>query len=102
MIEYRTWEEEDSTVIEARLRVTVRTYIPNEYIKYHHWVEKVARKQLTSAINNKLYGEITDKLLNLNDKMSKMVYSDLYTRIDIVKELHKDINEIIHSYDDNI
>lgn len=102
MIEFRTWEEDDTTIIEARLRITARTYIPNEYITYPNRIEKIAKKQLASGINNRLYGEITDKLLSLNDKISKMVYSDLYTRIDIVKELHKDINEVIRNYDDNI
>ena len=99
MIEFKTWEEYESTIIEARLRVTARTYIPNEYITYLNWDEKIAKKQLTSAINNRLYGEITDRLLNLNDRISKMVYSDSCTRIDIIKELHKDINEVIRSYD---
>ena len=101
MKEFKTWEEDDTTIIEARLRLTARTYIPNT-LPYHHWVEKIAKKQLTSAINNRLYGEITDRLLNLNDKLSKMVYSDSCTRIDIVEELTKNINEIIHSYEDNI
>lgn len=101
MIEYRTWKEDDSTIIEARLLVTARTYKPNT-LPYPHWVEKVVKKQLTSAINNRLYGEITDRLLNLNDRISKMVYSDSCTRIDIVEELTKNINEIIHSYEDNI
>lgn len=98
MIEYRTWKEDDSTIIEARLLVTARTYKPNT-LPYPHWVEKVVKKQLTSAINNRLYGEITDRLLNLNDRISKMVYSDSRTRANISKEVHKDINEIIHSYD---
>lgn len=102
MIEFKTWEEDDSTIIEARLRVTARTYIPNEYITYLNWDEKIAKKQLASEINNRLYGEITNKLLCLNDKISKMVYYDSCTRIDIIKELTKDINEIIDSYDDNI
>lgn len=105
MIEFKTWEEYDSTIIEARLRVTVRTYIPNEYIDaltYPFLDEKIVKKQLASEINNILYGEITNKLLCLNDKIFKMVYSDSCTKIDIVQELTKNINEIIHSYEDNI
>src|SRR5690606_34317376 len=102
MIEFKTWEDDDNTIIEARLRLTARECIPNYCITTSsdpYWIEKTIKKQLASKINNRLYGEITDRLLNLNDRISKMVYSDSCTRIDIIKELHKDINEVIRSYD---
>lgn len=102
MIEFKTWEEDDSTIIEARLRVTARTYIPNEYINtlpYLKGYKDCAKRQLSYEIGRKLYGEIIDKLLVINNKISRMVYSDSCARTNIIKELHKDINEIIHSYD---
>ena len=102
MIEFRTWEENNSTIIEARLRLAARTYIPNEYINtspYLKWYKDCAKRQLSYKIGRKLYGEIIDKLLVINNKISIMTYSDSHTRANISKEVHKDINEIIHSYD---
>lgn len=104
MIEFKTWkEDDDTTIIEAELRLTARTCIPNGdmlTLPYPHWVEKIAKKQLSYVIGRKLYGEITDKLLAINNKISRMEYSDSCTRADIIKELHKNINEMIHRYDD--
>ena len=102
MIEFKTWEEYDSTIVEARLRVTARTCIPNEYINtspYLKWYKDCAKRQLSYEIGRKLYGEIIDKLLAINNKISIMTYSDSRTRESIAVELYKDINEIIHSYD---
>lgn len=102
MIEFRTLEEDNSTIIEARLRLTARTYIPNEYINtspYLKWYKDCAKRQLSYEIGRKLYGEIIDKLLAINNKISIMTYSDSRTRANISKEVHKDINEIINNYD---
>ena len=102
LLEFSTWEEDDTTIMEAKLRLTARTYIPNEYINtspYLKWYKDCAKRQLSYEIGRKLYGEIIDKLLVINNKISIMTYSDSRTRANISKEVHKDINEIIHSYD---